>query len=103
VHTNALEPGVLLRYGSFKLPGVEFGLGYAIVKDPTAARVRQGPESYFWGGLFGTWHWIDPINDMIVIGLINNANGASPTGAPRGREISGALVYKALLNTSSKE
>jgi len=96
MHTNALEPGVNLTFFGRTLPGLGFGLGFAIVQDLTVAKTRMGYQSYFWFGLYGTWFWIDPVNDMIVIGFINNVNGATATGSRGMREISGQLVYEAL-------
>jgi len=101
MHTNVLEPGVRLRLYRQDINGLGFGLGYAIVQDPAAAKISRGLQSYFWGGLFGTWFWIDPINDMIVIGFINNINGLTPAGAPLLSELSAQLVYKA-MNESSR-
>ena len=96
MHTNALEPGVNLTLYGHDLNGLGFGLGYAIIQDPVAARTSRGRQSYFWMGLYGTWFWIDPVIDMIVIGFINNINGALPTGAPMVRELSAQLIYRNL-------
>ena len=53
--------------------------------------------SYYWGGAYGTWFWIDPANDLIVVGMIQNLNGSVPTGGtPPVRSISQKLVYEAL-------
>ena len=101
MRTNVLEPGVKLTFFRRALDGLGFGLGYAIVQDPAAAKTSRGLQSYFWGGLFGTWFWIDPINDMIVIGYINYFNRATPAGAPLVRELSARLVYGA-MNESSR-
>lgn len=101
IHTNVLESDVRLRLYRRDINGLGFGLGYAIVQDPAAAKTSQGPQSYFWGGPYGTWFWIDPINNMIVIGFINNINGASSAGAPLVRELSAQLVYRT-MNESSR-
>jgi CubicO group peptidase (beta-lactamase class C family) len=101
MHTSVLEPGVRLRLYRHDINGLGFGLGYAIVQDPAAAKTSQGLQSYFWGGLFGTSFWIDPVNDMIVISFINNISGSTPAGAPLVRELSAQLVYRA-VNESSR-
>jgi CubicO group peptidase (beta-lactamase class C family) len=100
MHTNVLEPGVVLKISSHSIHGLGFGLGYAIVQDP-ALKTSQGIQSYFWGGLYGTWFWIDPINDMIVIGFINNFSSTTSAGATLLREMSAKLAYGA-MNESSR-
>lgn len=101
MHTNVLEQGVGLRLCHHDIKGLGFGLGYAIVQDPVAAKTSQGLQSYFWGGLYGTWFWIDPVNDMVVIGFINTLNGSTQVEAPLVRELSAKLVYRA-VNESSR-
>jgi CubicO group peptidase (beta-lactamase class C family) len=74
--------------------------------DPAAAKTSQGLQSYFWSGGYGTWVWIDPVNDMIVIGFINNANSANSSRLAAmllmGRHL-GKLAYKALNESSRNE
>ena len=63
MHTNVLEPGVNVTLYSPETRGLGFGMDFAIVQDPTAAKTSQGIQSYYWGGAFGTWFWIDPLNE----------------------------------------
>ena len=43
--------------------------------------------------------WIDPTNDTIVVGMMQNLNGSSPTaGSPQVRPLSRKLVYAALVD-----
>jgi CubicO group peptidase (beta-lactamase class C family) len=46
------------------------------------------------GGAFGTWFWLDPVNDVVVVGMIQNVNGSSPQVRPLSRQ----LVYQALVD-----
>jgi CubicO group peptidase (beta-lactamase class C family) len=96
MHTNAIEPGVKFMLYNYELNGLGFGLGFAIVQDPKVARTSRGIQSYFWFGIYGTWFWIDPLKDLIVIGMINNVRGGMPSGAPMVRELSARLVYRAM-------
>lgn len=96
MHTDVLEPDVRLRLLDRDINGIGFGLGYAIVQDQAPTKTSQGHQSYFWGGLYGTWFWIDPVNDMIVIGFINNVGPSTQAGAALMRELSAKLVYKAM-------
>jgi CubicO group peptidase (beta-lactamase class C family) len=90
MHTNVLEPDVKVWLGR-DVDHLGFGLGYAIVQDSAAGKSTQPPQSYFWGGLYGTWFWIDPVKDMIVIGFINKGEAGTML-----RQLSAKLVYEAL-------
>ncbi|MFM1895324.1 MAG: hypothetical protein RLZZ385_398 [Pseudomonadota bacterium] len=52
-------------------PGNVFGVDFAIVNDPS--RWNGAPVgTHWWWGIAGTWFWIDPVNDIIFIGMIQN-------------------------------
>lgn len=77
-------------------PGVGFGLDFAVVMDP---KKQKGPEnmpkgSFFWGGAFGTWFWIDPTNNVTFIGLVNQMGGLS--GDSTLRQASAKALYAGL-------
>jgi CubicO group peptidase (beta-lactamase class C family) len=97
MRTNVLAEGVKVdTYGS-PLEGIGFGLDFALVLDPAAFGTSHGRNTFYWGGAFGTWFWIDPTNDVIVVGMIQNVNGSLPTGGtPPLRNLSQKLVYQAL-------
>jgi CubicO group peptidase (beta-lactamase class C family) len=102
MHTNVLAKGVEVTLYSPETRGLGFGMDFAIVQDPALAKTSQGIESFYWGGAFGTWFWIDPINDMIVIGFIQNVSGSTPgTGTPLMRELSAKAVYAAMTDRQS--
>jgi len=97
MRTDVLNPGVQLDLYGPTEQGIGFGLDFAIVKDPALAKTPRGKNTFYWGGAFGTWFWIDPTNDLLVIGMIQNVNGSIPTGdTPPVRTISPNLVYAAL-------
>jgi CubicO group peptidase (beta-lactamase class C family) len=99
MHTNVLEPGVNVTLYSPDTVGLGFGMDFAIVQDPEAAKTSQGIESFYWGGAFGTWFWIDPLNEMIVIGMIQNVAGSqTAAGNPAVREQSAKAVYAAMTD-----
>jgi CubicO group peptidase (beta-lactamase class C family) len=80
---------------------VGFGLDFAVLLDPAAAGSPQGLNTHWWGGAFGTWFWIDPTNDVVFVGMIQNLNGSQPTGdTPPMRAITPRLVYEALVDPS---
>ena len=95
MYTNVLEPGVTIG----RTAGLGFGIDFAIVLDPKAADTPEGRNTYYWGGAFGTWFWIDPTNALIVVGMIQNTNGSQAnSGTPQVRPLSRRLVYQALVN-----
>lgn len=76
-----------------QMAGHGFGLDFAIYVDPSATGASQPEGSYYWGGAAGTWFWIDPVNDLFFIGMIQRF----PGGLDRGmRAESADLVYRAL-------
>jgi CubicO group peptidase (beta-lactamase class C family) len=98
MRTNVLEPGVNVTLYSPDTRGLGFGMDFAIIQDPDVAKTAQGIESFYWGGVYGTWFWIDPINELIVVGMIQNIDGTTPDGAPKVREASANLVYQAMVD-----
>jgi len=99
MRTNVLKPGVKVDLYGPSMEGIGFGMDFAIVMDPKAADTAQGQNSFYWGGAFGTWFWIDPANDVVFVGMIQNLNGSTPTGGtPPTRAISYKSAYAALAN-----
>ena len=99
MRTNVLGEGVKVDLYGPSQEGIGFGLDFAIVMDPTKAKTPDGRNTFYWGGAFGTWFWIDPTNDLIVVGMMQNVNGSTPTGgSPQVRPLSRQLVYKALVD-----
>jgi len=99
MRTNVLKPGVKVDLYGPSQDGVGFGMDFAIIMDPKIAGTAQGLNSFYWGGAFGTWFWIDPTNDLVFVGMIQNLNGSNPAqGTPATRVISPKLTYEALTN-----
>ena len=101
MRTNVLEPGVKVDlYGpTYNAEGIGFGLDFAIIMDRVKANTPEGNGSFYWGGAFGTWFWLDPVNDMLVIGMMQNVDGSRPDrGSPQVRPLSRKLVYAALVD-----
>jgi CubicO group peptidase (beta-lactamase class C family) len=49
--------------------GQGFGLGFAVLLDPTVAQVIGTPGEYFWGGAASTAFFVTPAEDLIMIFL----------------------------------
>jgi CubicO group peptidase (beta-lactamase class C family) len=54
-------------------PGMGFGFGWAVVRQPTGVTEMLSPGSYGHGGAFGTQAWIDPDKDLFMVLLIQRA------------------------------
>lgn len=74
-----------------------FGYDVAVVLDPIGAQRQVGKGSYWWWGIGGTWFWIDPTNDVVMIGIIQR-QGSVP-GAANHEDIARAAVHEALAAT----
>jgi CubicO group peptidase (beta-lactamase class C family) len=73
--------------------GMGFGLDFAVVLDPVeAGSISKG--EYFWGGAAGTWFWIDPVQNLIFVGMIQQFGEERPDV----RSLSRQLVYQAILD-----
>lgn len=47
--------------------GVGFGLGFATTMDPAKAMMNGSAGDYYWGGMFSTAFFVDPVEDVIMI------------------------------------
>ena len=74
-------------------PGLRFGLDFAVVLDAAAAGVPTPEESYNWSGAAGTWFWIDPVTDLVFVGMIQHRGQA--IGEIQG--LSRNLIYQAIV------
>jgi len=74
--------------------GVGFGLGFSVVLDPMAAQVITSPGEYAWGGAASTLFWIDPVEELTVIGLTQ----LLPSSAYPIRQELKPLIYSALVD-----
>jgi CubicO group peptidase (beta-lactamase class C family) len=89
--------------GTQPQPGAEavrFGLDFAVYIDPKSVGLPYGKGTYYWGGAAGTWFWIDPVNDLAFIGMIQNLGGNRP-GGMNFRADSAKLVYAALARPAT--
>ena len=94
---NVLDPGiVVLGGGMSNLPGlpedVQTALPQYVFTDPVEADgVSEG--EYYWGGAAGTWFWIDPVEDLIFVGMIQHFG----LDRPDVRSLSHRLTYQAIM------
>jgi CubicO group peptidase (beta-lactamase class C family) len=53
----------------WKVEGLGFGLGFAVIKDATQMGFAGTDGTFYWDGAAGTIFWIDPARDLIVVAL----------------------------------
>jgi CubicO group peptidase (beta-lactamase class C family) len=95
MHKNVLASDVPVKFGGSSGEGIGFGMDFAIVLDQEKSKNSMPKEAYYWGGAYGTWFWIDPVNDVVFVGLIQNV-GAQLSGDNSLRQISAKEAYAAL-------
>jgi CubicO group peptidase (beta-lactamase class C family) len=83
--SNLLPAGVPMRFLQ-PFVGVGYGMNLGIVLVPAHANFNGGAigvGSFYWGGVHGTWFWVDPTYKIVVVGMIQQENGGNAmTGRP---------------------
>lgn len=78
VHTGELTSGFT--------PGLGFGFGWGVVRQPQGVTAMLSPGTFGHGGAFGTQGWIDPHKDLILILLIQRVGLPNGDASPMRRE-----------------
>lgn len=73
--------------------GTSFGLDFAVIEDPVEAESYSTGE-FYWGGAAGTWFWIDPVENLVFVGMIQQFGSMLPNV----RATSKRLLYQAILD-----
>ncbi len=88
--------GTTGQHSPDELPGMArgtgFGLGFAVVEDPTAVGGNTSAGEYYWGGAAGTIFWVDPVEELVGIVMIQHMNVQVPL-----RAVFKALTYGAIV------
>ncbi len=92
-------PGIFRGQGpdsGMNLPGfvsgTGFGLGFAVVEDPAAVGGVGSKGEYYWGGAAGTMFWIDPVEELIGVVMIQHMNVQVPLRAAFKAVTYGAII-----------
>jgi CubicO group peptidase (beta-lactamase class C family) len=72
--------------------GMSFGLGWAVVKQPSGVTAMLSPGTFGHGGAYGTQGWVDPGKDLILILLIQRAKLQNADASPIRRAFQEAAV-----------
>lgn len=75
--------------------GMGFGLGFGVILDPVESRTIGSSGSFMWGGAAGTIFWVDPVEDLVVICMIQLMGSPWPL-----REELRIFTYQALTETN---
>jgi CubicO group peptidase (beta-lactamase class C family) len=84
--TNALPPGI--RFAGYASGGVgpqggsTWGLGFAIRSDAAWSMVPGSVGSFNWMGASGTYFWVDPTAQLVVVQMIHVSGGSVPFQRP---------------------
>lgn len=84
VQTGKLECGFT--------PGMGFGYGWAVVRQPSGVHAMMSAGTYGHGGAFGTQGWIDPQQDLFVILLIQRVGLQNADGSDLRRDLQSVAV-----------
>lgn len=87
--TNALPPDVRFAGGD---SGATFGLGFGVRSDAATSSVPGSVGSFTWSGVWGTYFWVDPAEQLIAIQLIHVATDFSQFTRPFRNLTYGALL-----------
>src|SRR4029077_7769234 len=64
-----------------------YGLGLAVVKEPTGVTAMLSSGSYGHGGAFGTQGWLDPKQDLFMILVIQRVGLGSSDAAKMAQKL----------------
>jgi CubicO group peptidase (beta-lactamase class C family) len=68
-------------------PGMGFGYGFGVVREPEGVTGMLSPGSFGHGGAFGTQSWADPKRGLFVILLIQRADVGNSDASEMRREV----------------
>jgi len=105
--SNLLPAGAPMHFLQ-PFAGIGYGMNVGIVLDPSHADFNGGTigaGTLYWGGVHGTWFWVDPVNAIVVVGMFQQQDGGNPmTGrpypVPDPRAITRSITYGALVDPS---
>jgi CubicO group peptidase (beta-lactamase class C family) len=70
MHTSALPDGV---FAGGPASRTQFGLDFAIAPQPVPGGEPWPAGTYYWSGIWGTYFWIDPVHELVVVGMLQRA------------------------------
>lgn len=92
---NHVAEDVLPENGPNGRVGYGFGYGGAVLMDVAASQQLASEGEYNWGGMAGTYFWIDPVERVIGLYFVQR-----PPFIPQPPKTFKTLVYQALVEPS---
>jgi CubicO group peptidase (beta-lactamase class C family) len=89
VKVGASGESPTISLGGFS--GSGFGLGVSVITDVPRSGAIGSAGEYSWGGAAGTIFWVDPVEDLVVVSMIQLLGSPWPLRA----ELK-ALTYQAI-------
>jgi CubicO group peptidase (beta-lactamase class C family) len=91
MRTNHVNPDALKTMA----PGTGWGMDFQVVTDAAAAGDSVSNGTFTWFGIAGTWFWIDPVEDLAFVGMVQHQSLAT-TRPIHG--LSRSFVYQAIVD-----
>ena len=96
MHANQLPDGIDFINPMIGNPGNTFGIDVAIVAAPDGESDHPlAKGEYWWYGAGGTWFGVNPVQDLIVVGMIQKFGVPGPKEV---RVTSKRLAYEAIID-----
>jgi CubicO group peptidase (beta-lactamase class C family) len=77
--------------------GLGFAVDFDVVTDVTKTGMSRGLGTLSWAGAAGSWFWIDPANDLFVLGMMQVMNRWADSSMQSIDADTSALVYSSLV------
>ena len=73
---------------------MDSALGLPFGANPALAALHGSMRDYYWSGVYGTYFWVDPVEDLFAVFM-----AAAPGNIRlRYRQLTRALTYQALVD-----
>ena len=79
-------------------PGTGWGMDFQVVTDAAAAGEPVTNGTFSWWGIAGTWFWIDPTQDLFMVGMVQHQNINTSRAI---HALARSLVYQAVMSLST--
>ena len=76
--------------------GQGWGLGPQVILDAAASGEPYSDGSFHWWGIGGTWFWVDPVKDLVFVGMIQY-QGRGLAAATQIHGYARNLAYQAVM------